>query len=127
MFIEFVLLQLRYALGGKVDPLTQQYLTIFGLSVRSISFQSFFNQRVSQEPMSIALRFIRRLITLRRGQNLHAFLISELRQALGVHRTATFLFSFERLSRVTSINHQQHLTGLDPFDRVLNFFIRDTV
>ena len=43
-------------------------------------FKRIFNQRIGQKAMAEFCRFLRGLVTLCRSQNIHAFLISKLRE-----------------------------------------------
>src|SRR5262249_36744059 len=77
-----LLLHFRHAVYRIIKPLPHRHLTIFLLAVSEPLLQSLFDKRICQIAMAELSGFECRLITLSGGQNVHAFLISELRQAL---------------------------------------------
>ena len=71
--------------------------------------------------------FKRRLITLRGSQDVHTLLVSELREALGIHRPTAFLLGLKCLPRITGVDDQQQVAGVQTFDRLFQLFIGDAM
>src|SRR5438067_7425378 len=78
--LHLLFLHLRHALGGKVEPLARAHHAILWFVIGGRSLQSLFDQCISEQAVSQLRGFQRGLITLRGGENVHAFFISELRQ-----------------------------------------------
>ena len=71
--------------------------------------------------------FERRLITLRRREDVHPFFIRQLGQALRVHWAATLLLGFQRLSGIAGIDYQQQMAGVETFNCSLQLNVRNAV
>src|SRR5205085_12646280 len=63
----------------------------------------------------------------RRGQNIHALLVGELRESFAVHRPAPLLLGFERLAGVARVNYQDELSGVERFEGLLKLLVVDAV
>src|SRR5258705_8490844 len=75
----FFFLHQRDPFSCKIEPLTRDQYAVLRFSVGHRRLKSFFNQRVSQQPVTELRSFKCRLKTLRCGEDIHTFLISELR------------------------------------------------
>jgi len=49
LFVEFILPHLRDALSGRIQPFSQENLSIFGIAVGGIGLESLLNQRAGQK------------------------------------------------------------------------------
>src|SRR5579885_2236335 len=114
-FLHLLLIYLRYAPSRVSEPLTHGHLAVFRLRVGGSLFQSLFYEREGQEAVAESCILVRRLKALRGGENVHALLVGELREAFAVHRAAPLLLGFERLAGVTGVYDEQDLAGVQPF------------
>ena len=71
--LHLLFLHLRHALSGEIEPFTGTQDPVLWFVVRDRSLQSFFDQSISEQAVTELRGFERGLITLRRGENVHAF------------------------------------------------------